>query len=122
MTTGSGDTARAADDTADRGQAPIIVVEDVTMRFGKVEVLRGATFTVRPGETLCILGGSGGGKSTLLKVMIGVYRPSSEFPIEESWYRFYLRGMSCRSTMVPRGTTWARMSDHLPLVAELEPA
>jgi endonuclease/exonuclease/phosphatase family metal-dependent hydrolase len=35
--------------------------------------------------------------------------------------RFYLRGLACRSTMVPRGLTWARMSDHLPLVAELEP-
>ena len=35
--------------------------------------------------------------------------------------RFYLRGLSCRSTMVPRGVAWARMSDHLPLVAELEP-
>lgn len=35
--------------------------------------------------------------------------------------RFYLRGLRCRSTMVPRGATWARMSDHLPLVAELEP-
>ncbi|MDO9073362.1 MAG: endonuclease/exonuclease/phosphatase family protein [Rubrivivax sp.] len=35
--------------------------------------------------------------------------------------RFYVRGLTCRSTMVPRGTTWARMSDHLPLVAELEP-
>ena len=35
--------------------------------------------------------------------------------------RFYLRGLACRSTMVPRGMTWARMSDHLPLVAELEP-
>ena len=35
--------------------------------------------------------------------------------------RFYLRGLACRSTMVPRGTAWARMSDHLPLVAELEP-
>ena len=34
--------------------------------------------------------------------------------------RFYLRGLSCRTTMVPRGTAWARMSDHLPLVAELE--
>ena len=36
--------------------------------------------------------------------------------------RFYLRGLACRSTMVPRGMSWARMSDHLPLVAELEPA
>ncbi|MCA3250816.1 MAG: endonuclease/exonuclease/phosphatase family protein [Pseudomonadota bacterium] len=33
--------------------------------------------------------------------------------------RFYLRGLACQTTMVPRGTTWARMSDHLPLVAEL---
>jgi endonuclease/exonuclease/phosphatase family metal-dependent hydrolase len=36
--------------------------------------------------------------------------------------RFYLRGLVCRSTLVPRGMAWARMSDHLPLVAELEPA
>jgi endonuclease/exonuclease/phosphatase family metal-dependent hydrolase len=34
--------------------------------------------------------------------------------------RFYLRGLSCRSTMAPQGMTWARMSDHLPLVAELD--
>jgi endonuclease/exonuclease/phosphatase family metal-dependent hydrolase len=33
--------------------------------------------------------------------------------------RFYLRGLACTSTMVPRGVSWARMSDHLPLVAEL---
>ena len=33
--------------------------------------------------------------------------------------RFYLRGLTCQSTMVPRGLAWARMSDHLPLVAEL---
>jgi endonuclease/exonuclease/phosphatase family metal-dependent hydrolase len=36
--------------------------------------------------------------------------------------RFYIRGLACRSTMVPRGLAWSRMSDHLPLVAELEPA
>jgi endonuclease/exonuclease/phosphatase family metal-dependent hydrolase len=35
--------------------------------------------------------------------------------------RFYLRGLACSSTFVPRGSTWARMSDHLPLVAELQP-
>ena len=34
--------------------------------------------------------------------------------------RFYLRGLICRTTLVPRGVSWARMSDHLPLVAELE--
>lgn len=34
--------------------------------------------------------------------------------------RVYTRGLVCRSTYVPRGGAWARMSDHLPLVAELE--
>ena len=33
--------------------------------------------------------------------------------------RIYLRGLRCLSTSVPRGVAWARMSDHLPLVAEL---
>jgi len=34
--------------------------------------------------------------------------------------RIYQRGFRCVSCHAPRGTTWARMSDHLPLVAELE--
>ncbi len=34
--------------------------------------------------------------------------------------RVYMRGLACRSTFVPRGGAWARMSDHLPLVVELE--
>jgi endonuclease/exonuclease/phosphatase family metal-dependent hydrolase len=33
--------------------------------------------------------------------------------------RVYVRGLRCLSTWVPRGTAWARMSDHLPLVVEL---
>ena len=34
--------------------------------------------------------------------------------------RVYTRGLRCTSVMVPRGGTWARLSDHLPLVVELE--
>jgi endonuclease/exonuclease/phosphatase family metal-dependent hydrolase len=34
--------------------------------------------------------------------------------------RIYMRGFRCEGTMVPRGAGWARMSDHLPYVAELE--
>jgi endonuclease/exonuclease/phosphatase family metal-dependent hydrolase len=33
--------------------------------------------------------------------------------------RIYVRGLRCLATSVPRGSAWARMSDHLPLVAEL---
>ena len=35
--------------------------------------------------------------------------------------RIYTRGFDCRLSFVPRGKAWARMSDHLPLVAELQP-
>lgn len=34
--------------------------------------------------------------------------------------RFYTRGLRCTSLQVPRGLSWARLSDHLPLVAEFE--
>ncbi len=36
--------------------------------------------------------------------------------------RIYTRGFVCRAMLVPRGPVWTRMSDHLPLLAELEPA
>ena len=36
--------------------------------------------------------------------------------------RVYTRGLRCVSVMVPRGGAWARLSDHLPLVVELERA
>jgi endonuclease/exonuclease/phosphatase family metal-dependent hydrolase len=54
----------------------------------------------------------------------GGHGPAATFPSIAPVFaldRFYLRGLGCRSTMVPRGLSWARMSDHLPLVAELEP-
>ncbi|MFM8665149.1 MAG: endonuclease/exonuclease/phosphatase family protein [Betaproteobacteria bacterium] len=34
--------------------------------------------------------------------------------------RFYTRGLRCTAAQVPRGLNWARLSDHLPLVAEFE--
>jgi endonuclease/exonuclease/phosphatase family metal-dependent hydrolase len=34
--------------------------------------------------------------------------------------RFYVRGLRCTGVDVPRGAAWARMSDHLPVVAEFE--
>lgn len=57
--------------------AVVIRVQNVRVSFGAAEVLKGVSFDVRRGETLCILGGSGGGKSTLLKVMIGVLTPDA---------------------------------------------
>src|SRR6185436_11670202 len=53
----------------------IIRVEDVDAGYDGVAILEHVTFHVRRGEVFGILGGSGGGKSTLMKVMIGLNPP-----------------------------------------------
>jgi len=52
-----------------------IHVEGLWKSLGGVEVLRGVDLTVRRGETLVVIGRSGGGKSGLLKHVIGLLRP-----------------------------------------------
>ena len=54
---------------------PIIAVEGITARFGEETILENVSFQVRQGETFAILGGSGCGKTVLLKHMIGLYKP-----------------------------------------------
>jgi len=52
---------------------PIIRCKEVVKRFGDQTVLKGVTFDVYPGETMVIMGGSGSGKSTMLRTMIGTH-------------------------------------------------
>jgi phospholipid/cholesterol/gamma-HCH transport system ATP-binding protein len=51
--------------------------EHVSKTFGNRKVLDDVSFTVGQGEALCIMGRSGTGKSTTLKLMIGLLRPDS---------------------------------------------
>ena len=55
----------------------LIEVCDLKQRFGTQEVLRGLSLSVQRGETMVLLGGSGGGKSVFLKHLIGLMRPLS---------------------------------------------
>ena len=49
---------------------------ELTARYGERTILEGVSLDVHPGEVLVILGGSGCGKTTLLKSYIGLLKPS----------------------------------------------
>src|SRR3989442_11481865 len=54
----------------------VISVRDLRVQFGDREVLHGIDLDVGRGETLVILGGSGSGKSPLLRVLVRLHEPS----------------------------------------------
>ncbi|WP_158814587.1 ATP-binding cassette domain-containing protein [Methylocapsa sp. S129] len=54
-----------------------IELRSVSKAFGPREVLKGLDLTIRPGEFVVVVGRSGGGKSTLLRLVAGLERPSA---------------------------------------------
>ncbi|MCP4668800.1 MAG: ABC transporter ATP-binding protein [Deltaproteobacteria bacterium] len=54
---------------------PAIEVKDLWFSFDRTSVLENVTFTVEQGDFLGILGPNGGGKTTLLKLLLGILRP-----------------------------------------------
>ena len=53
-------------------QPPVVEAVGVWKSFGRVEVLRGVSIAVAPGEIVALVGDNGAGKSTLLKILSGV--------------------------------------------------
>jgi phospholipid/cholesterol/gamma-HCH transport system ATP-binding protein len=62
---------------ADAGRRPMIEIRNLFKSFGSNQVLRGVSLTVGEGSTTVILGGSGSGKTVLMKHMIGLLRPDA---------------------------------------------
>lgn len=56
---------------------PVIEFRDVHLAFDDKVILDGVSFTVRRGETKCILGRSGGGKSTTIRLILGLLKPDA---------------------------------------------
>lgn len=55
---------------------PIVEMKGIEKHFGPVIALNGVSFDVRPGECHCLLGDNGAGKSTFIKTMSGVHKPT----------------------------------------------
>jgi phospholipid/cholesterol/gamma-HCH transport system ATP-binding protein len=56
---------------------PVIIFDDVSITFGDHAVLKNVSFSLERGETLCILGRSGVGKSVSLRLLMGFLKPDS---------------------------------------------
>ncbi|MHB1292241.1 MAG: ABC transporter ATP-binding protein [Sulfuricella sp.] len=54
-----------------------VEVENVYFSYGETPVLNGVSLEIRPGEKVALVGASGGGKSTLVQVILGLYPPNS---------------------------------------------
>src|SRR5437667_4954859 len=57
--------------------SPMIAVRSLAKKIGQQEILRGVDLEVATGETLAIIGRSGGGKSVLLKHLVGLIAPDA---------------------------------------------
>ncbi len=58
-------------------KAPILELKDVTVQFDDNVILENINLTIYPGDTLVLIGPSGGGKTVLLKTLAGIYPPTT---------------------------------------------
>jgi simple sugar transport system ATP-binding protein len=58
-------------------RTPLIQMRDIEKHFGAVIALAGVSVDIFPGECHCLLGDNGAGKSTFIKTMSGVHKPTS---------------------------------------------
>jgi phospholipid/cholesterol/gamma-HCH transport system ATP-binding protein len=56
---------------------PVAELKDVCLSFGEKEILKGITFQVLPKDRFVVMGKSGGGKSTLLRLILGILQPTA---------------------------------------------
>ncbi|MGI8495928.1 MAG: ABC transporter ATP-binding protein [Pyrinomonadaceae bacterium] len=56
---------------------PALEFRDIHLSFEDKKILHGVSFTIRRGETKIVLGRSGGGKSTIIRLILGLIKPDS---------------------------------------------
>ncbi len=56
---------------------PLLEMRSVNAHYGAVHALRDVNLSIRAGELVCLLGGNASGKSTTLKTLLGMLKPSS---------------------------------------------
>ena len=57
--------------------APLLSLRDINTHYGPIHILQNVNLEVYSGELICLLGGNASGKSTTLKTILGIVRPTS---------------------------------------------
>ena len=57
--------------------APVLHINDLHLRRGTRDILRGVSLSVAPGEIVALMGASGSGKTTILRCVVGLERPDA---------------------------------------------
>jgi ABC-type Mn2+/Zn2+ transport system ATPase subunit len=88
---------------------PLVSVRDVTFSYGYDQVLKNISLDIYPQDYLAIIGPNGGGKTTLLKIILGLLKPDSG---EIHWSGVSGKGnqqgirlVMCRSLQLLRGSS-----------------
>lgn len=78
-TLSDGDSENGDAPDAPIGRPPRIELRDVSFRYpgAAKDSLRDVSFTIEPGETIAVVGPNGAGKTTLVKLLTGLYRPTT---------------------------------------------
>ena len=58
-------------------KTPLLELENVSKYFGNVKALENVSTTVVAGQVTCVLGDNGAGKSTFIKIISGLHKPSA---------------------------------------------
>jgi ABC-2 type transport system ATP-binding protein len=102
---------------------PLVVVRDLTVRFGAVEAVSGLDLTLPAGASVALIGRNGAGKSTTLRVLAGVLPPTSgsvliagaDAVLDPSAAKSRIGYCPDVGGLIPRATAW----EHLQLAATL---
>lgn len=57
------------------GNAPVIELQDVDFSYNRISVLTGVNLRINPLDSVCMVGPNGGGKTTLVKIILGLLTP-----------------------------------------------
>jgi simple sugar transport system ATP-binding protein len=95
---------------------PVLEARGIVKTFGRVQALRGASFTVYPSEVVALVGDNGAGKSTLVKTLVGVHPPDSGEVLFEG------RPVHIDSPQAARALGIETVYQDLALAPEIDPA